>query len=196
MEVQTNDNAQQQRQEGGGGDDQPQPPQSKPSLFLTSTTTTGQDSTTESRATSPDLVGGGGGQEIDQLMSSDDEQQAVPPQPTTTGTSNSTIVTGMQVEGQATSQGGAIAGPGPSTSLKRSSPPPPTGPSVAPVPPTKKPRGRKAIPLNQNHYNPPPFPHYSVQKCSGTNSKQNRHVLKINGDVTDGTKMKWPIEGI
>ncbi|GAA5992760.1 hypothetical protein JCM5350_003377 [Sporobolomyces pararoseus] len=185
MQVQTNDNAQQQRQEGegGGGDDQPQPPQSKPSLFLTSTTTTGQDSTTESRATSPDLVGGGG-QEIDQLMSSDDEQQPQQgpgPQPTTT------------IGGQATSQGGAIAGPGPSTSLKRSSPPPPT-PSVAPAPPTKKPRGRKAIPLNQNHYNPPPFPHYSVQKCSGTNSKQNRHVLKINQDVTDGTKMKWPIE--
>ncbi|GAA5970472.1 hypothetical protein JCM3765_007631 [Sporobolomyces pararoseus] len=175
----------------GGGDDEQPPQLTKPSLFLTSTTT-GQDSTTtQSRATSPDL-------EVDQLMSSDDEQEGGGE---TTTHSTDPIPQG---QGQATSQGGAIAGPGPSTSLKRSSPTPTTTVDSAPsasvpvqvaVPPAaKKRRGRNAIQLNYNNYNPPPFPHYSITRCTGTNSKKNRHVLKINEDVTDGTRMKWPIE--
>ncbi|GAA5914780.1 uncharacterized protein JCM6883_001093 [Sporobolomyces salmoneus] len=135
--------------------------------------------------------------ETDQLASSDEDEQPL-----------ATITTTNHVAepAQATSQGGAIAGPGPSSSaaMKRplqDSPPPlastssvpaaPSTNSLAP-PPAKKRRGRASIPLISNSYNPPPLPHYTIIRANGTNSKHNRHVIKFNSNVTDGTKTKWP----
>lgn len=156
--------------------DEPASALSRASLFLANDSTA---SANDSRATSP-------GGETDQLASSDDDELEVPLK-----------------DQQATSEGGAIAGPGPSSSsMKRPlSPSPPTasndGGSAAAsnvAPPAKKKRGRASIPLVSNSYYPPPFPHYTVTRATGKNTKTNRHVLSINPDVTDGMQSRWPQE--
>ncbi|GAA6015041.1 hypothetical protein JCM11491_001637 [Sporobolomyces phaffii] len=154
-----------------------------------------QDAATNSRATSPSG-------ETDQLDSAssthsdhEDEPRAAVP------------------EAQATTNGGAVAGPGPSSSLKRSLPPasPPASNSAAPSgpfpsfpssasslvqPPTKKKRSRASIPLVNSSYRPVPLPHSAMRRVdpATTNSRSNRHVLYINEDVTDARSSLWPAE--
>ncbi|GAA5928865.1 uncharacterized protein JCM15063_003988 [Sporobolomyces koalae] len=121
-------------------------------------------------------------------------------------------------QGTATSLGGAVAGPGPSSSLKRSfestsavtrdeQPPPLVKPHRAPwllgANKKKKKRGRppkpvSAVPAASTNndgtlYMPIPLPHYSVERVE-QNSRKHRHVLKFHDDVTDATQNKWPLE--
>lgn len=126
--------------------------------------------------------------ETDQLASSDSESDEESSRPL------SSIVpasTGTNYQGaQATSQGGAIAGPGPS-SLKRSGAPLST--DSAPSQVTKKKRARASLPFVNGAYHPPPLPHYTVTKAT-KNSSESRHVIRINDNVTDASRSKWPSE--
>jgi len=143
--------------------------------------------------------------EVDELASSssdsdlsDADSESHRPLASRTTTTTTTITQGG---GGATSQGGAIAGPGPSSSLKRSLPPASSSSrasSAQPLPPpAKKKRGRASAvnTLSNSYFDPVPLPHYTVHRVpDNQNSKTKRHVIKINADVTDGSKTRWPLE--
>lgn len=142
--------------------------------------------------------------EVDELASSssdsdlsDADSESHRPLASRTATTTTTQGGG----GGATSLGGAIAGPGPSSSLKRSLPPASSSSrasSAQPLPPpAKKKRGRASAvnTLPNSYFDPVPLPHYTVHRVpDNQNSKTKRHVIKINADVTDGSKTRWPLE--
>lgn len=145
--------------------------------------------------------------EVDELASSSsdselsdvDSESHQPLASRTTATTTTTTTQGGG--GGATSLGGAIAGPGPSSSLKRSLPPASSSSrasSAQPLPPpAKKKRGRASAvnTLSNIYFDPVPLPHYTVHRVpDNQNSKTKRHVIKINADVTDGSKTRWPLE--
>ncbi|GAA6061293.1 hypothetical protein JCM10212_004699 [Sporobolomyces blumeae] len=171
----------------------------KPPSTSTVALTTAVSSSHPQPLINTDAAGGGGrgedDEERDQLESDDDLALASVPR-------RSTVAVEPSDAGTATGQGGATAGPGPNTKKR---PLPSGSPSVEPGASAsgstaahaaqlhkKRPRIATSVHLANGSYIPPPLPHYTVVRSTGTNSKQNPHVIRLVPGVTDGDDGRWP----
>ncbi|GAA5965907.1 hypothetical protein JCM21900_006037 [Sporobolomyces salmonicolor] len=132
--------------------------------------------------------------DVDQL---DTDSEDVPLALETASGSNapsSRLSSSVASQAPAAGPGGALAGPGPSSSahaaaqaLNRRLDSPASSSSIK----KKRPRTSYAAASVRERYIPPPLPHYTVIRSS-SNSKSNPHIIKVNDDVSDGDERRWP----
>ncbi|GAA5925975.1 hypothetical protein JCM1841_006778 [Sporobolomyces salmonicolor] len=145
-----------------------------------------------SASTAPPMTVNDG--DVDQL---DTDSEDVPLALKTASGSNapsSRLSPSVASQATAAGPGGAVAGPGPSSSahaaaqaLKRRLDSPASSSGIK----KKRPRTSYAAAGVRERYIPPPLPHYTVIRSS-SNSKSNPHIIKVNDDVSDGDESRWP----